>query len=146
MNSRFFSEYEIYSEKLAKKHKVSNEPEEWNKKNLRILFEQVDKAREIWGKPIKCTNAFRGKVLNKKAGGVPNSAHQRGLACDLEMVAKNQDNFIRACIKGGVKVHTFIKYTEKNFIHIDMRFGDGDTPNLTRIKDSTHNYSEYKLE
>mgnify|MGYP000492272052 CR=1 FL=1 len=53
-----------------------------NKVNLQSL-KKLEKAREIYGKPIYITSAYRCPKHNKKVGGHPKSSHLKGRAFDI---------------------------------------------------------------
>jgi hypothetical protein len=57
--------------------------------NLDILLEKVNMFRELYGKPFIITSGFRQPEYNQKIGGVKNSLHCLGLACDI--LDKNGD-------------------------------------------------------
>ena len=47
------------------------------------FLQRLDRARELAGVPFVINSGFRCAKHNKKIGGVPNSAHLRGLAADI---------------------------------------------------------------
>jgi zinc D-Ala-D-Ala carboxypeptidase len=49
----------------------------------RLCMLVLDIAREQYGKPIIITSGYRCQRLNKSVGGVSNSQHLQGLACDI---------------------------------------------------------------
>lgn len=83
--SKHFSLAELTVSAWARDNGVDNTPStdtEW--RNLRYLADQLEIARAgLGGKPIIVSSAFRNARVNKAVGGVPNSAHQQGLACDF---------------------------------------------------------------
>jgi zinc D-Ala-D-Ala carboxypeptidase len=48
---------------------------------------KLDRAREFFGNPIVLTCGYRDPVHNAEIGGVPNSAHTKGLAADIKAPA-----------------------------------------------------------
>ncbi len=57
--------------------------------SMRIsTLEMLQKARDIYGKPISVTSGFRTKSHNKKVRGVANSKHLTGYAVDLSAVSE----------------------------------------------------------
>src|ERR1017187_8500867 len=54
---------------------------------------KLDKARGFYGFPIVLTCGYRTPEKNAEIGGVPDSAHCKGMAAD---VAAPQDPFMRA--------------------------------------------------
>lgn len=45
---------------------------------------KLDRAREFFGNPIVLTCGYRSPERNAAIGGVPNSAHTKGLAADVK--------------------------------------------------------------
>ncbi|MCP3700358.1 MAG: peptidase M15, partial [Aliivibrio sp.] len=56
------------------------------------LLDMIDKAREIYGKPIRVTSGYRTEDHNRKVGGVDSSSHLKGLAIDVACV-RSRDRF-----------------------------------------------------
>ena len=54
-----------------------------------VCVEVLEPARKQLGEPIVITSGYRNKFVNKAVGGVPNSAHTKGLAVDIHV--KNED-------------------------------------------------------
>jgi len=55
------------------------------------LMERLDVARDLCGFPIIITSGLRTTEQNAAAGGVPDSAHVKGLAVDVQApVGKNE--------------------------------------------------------
>lgn len=103
-------------EKPMKKYKYFSEKEI---KGVKHEFVQIlDQAREIAGVPFPITSGFRTLEQNKQAGGVPNSAHTKGLAVDIQCT----DNIKRQKMLWGL-----MQFRDKLFIevagrhlHVDM--------------------------
>lgn len=61
-----------------------NVPNEAEKKNLQLLVDNVLQPVFDLIPGVEVTNsAFRSEQVNKAVGGVPNSQHRLGLACDF---------------------------------------------------------------
>lgn len=45
---------------------------------------KLDRAREFFGGPIVLTCGYRSPEYNAELGGVPNSAHTKGMAADIK--------------------------------------------------------------
>lgn len=134
MNTKHFSQKEMLSSRLALKHGIDNTPEDWQKENLRMLFNTViEPIRELYKKPIQIGNAFRNDELNAKAGGTPNSSHRKGLAADLWIPNDKHIELIKAILKANIPFHTIIHYPGRGFIHVDIRGGTLETPRLIRV-------------
>lgn len=97
-------------EKPMSKYKYFSEKEI---KGVKHEFVQIlDQAREIAGVPFPITSGFRTLEQNKQAGGVPNSAHTKGLAVDIQCT----DNIKRQKMLWGL-----MQFRDKLFIEIAGR-------------------------
>jgi len=81
------------------------------------LLIMIDKAREIYGKPMHVTSGYRTEDHNRKVGGVDSSSHLKGLAIDVACVRSN-DRFemLTALIEVGFNRIG----VASTFIHIDI--------------------------
>ncbi len=81
------------------------------------LLDMIDKAREIYGKPIRVTSGYRTEPHNRKVGGVDSSSHLKGLAIDVACVRSN-DRFemLTALIEVGFNRIG----VASTFIHVDI--------------------------
>ena len=69
---------------MARERGIDNTPPPEVVANLRRLAEFMEKVRHILGDaPVRITSGYRCHDLNVAVGGVPNSAHLDGLACDF---------------------------------------------------------------
>lgn len=81
------------------------------------FVKMLDDMREELGEPISIASGFRCAVHNRAVGGVPDSAHLRGLAADI--VTKN--SAIRYKIIGYAIRHSVNRIgIGKDFVHIDI--------------------------
>ena len=87
-----------------------------------IFVRRLDLARAAAGIPFEITSGYRCPVYNAQVGGVPNSAHTKGLAADI-LATNPQKRFIILTALLGVGFCRF--GIGKNFIHVDM---DGEKP------------------
>ena len=88
------------------------------------VLNMCQEIRDYLGVPVRVNSGYRCPVHNKNVGGVKNSKHVQGKACDL------------SCSLGGAKLFAAVKdlhdnkgqlkdldyciyYQKKNFIHID---------------------------
>lgn len=62
---------------------LDNVPDWESISNLRRLGCLLDCVRRIFGGPIRVNSGFRSKAVNGAVGGVPGSAHTKGLAADI---------------------------------------------------------------
>ena len=57
--------------------------------NIRHLAWVLQQIRNKYGKAVKLISGYRPPDKNTEVGGVPNSIHQLGLACDFYVVDEN---------------------------------------------------------
>jgi len=81
------------------------------------LLEMIDKARGIYGKPMRVNSGYRTKSHNRKVGGVDSSSHLKGLAIDVACV-KSNDRFkmLNALLEVGFNRIG----VASTFIHVDI--------------------------
>lgn len=61
-----------------------NTPNSEELSNLQRVADTMEKVRALLGnKPVRITSGFRSERVNQAVGGVWNSAHRLGLACDF---------------------------------------------------------------
>lgn len=99
--------YKYFSQKEVDKWKL--QPELWR---------ALDQMRAIANEPFIITSGLRTPEQNTAVGGEPNSAHLRGLACDLAV----KDNYARDKILRGIYGSNIPCFVEdaKNHIHVDI--------------------------
>lgn len=78
---------------------------------------KLDRARQFYGFPIVITCGYRSPEHNAKIGGVPNSAHTKGMAVDIRAP---QDPLIREKLMWALGAAGFMRVesAEKHF-HVD---------------------------
>lgn len=77
----------------------------------------VQKLRDLIGEPIRFTCAYRCPEHNAEVGGVPNSEHLRGVACDCYAIGLSSTQLAAQAEKvgfGGIGL-----YISKGFVHLD---------------------------
>jgi zinc D-Ala-D-Ala carboxypeptidase len=63
---------------------LNNTPNADEIERLKLLAAFMEKVRTVLGnKSISVNSAFRSEAVNNAVGGVPNSAHRLGYACDF---------------------------------------------------------------
>ena len=81
------------------------------------LLNMIDRARELYGKPIVVTSGFRTESHNKKVGGVSSSSHLKGLAIDVACIrSKDRFEMLTALIEVGFNRIG----VASTFIHVDI--------------------------
>ena len=79
----YFSLDEFIRSDTAKRKGINNTPSWEVVENLQRLALFLDDLRRAWGSGIRITSGFRCVRLNSEVGGVANSAHLTGNACDM---------------------------------------------------------------
>lgn len=80
------------------------------------FLKKLDKARKGAVVPFVITSGFRTKEHNKKVGGVKNSSHLKGLACDIRV----RSDYERFQIAAALIHEGFNRIgISKTFIHVD---------------------------
>lgn len=62
---------------------LDNVPDWESARNLRRLAYFLDDVRKDFCGPIRVNSGYRSEAVNEAVGGVPGSAHTRGLAADI---------------------------------------------------------------
>lgn len=82
--SAHFTLQEFLHSNTALSNHIENLPAWENIDNLKHLADTMEKVRTILGsKPVTITSGFRAPNVNAAVGGVSNSAHLYGFACDF---------------------------------------------------------------
>ena len=77
--------HEVVKSNTAKRHGISNKPNETHLENFKYVANQVfQPLRDAAGTPIYVSSGYRSKKLNKAIGGSKTSHHCLGAALDLD--------------------------------------------------------------
>lgn len=123
--------------------------------NLNFLMNDLDKVREIYGKPIIVTSGYRPPILNAKVGGSPTSSHKYGLAADIKSKSTLKDNvnILIAALKSGIPYDQLIieyptfekgELVSMKWLHVGIRsnprqqilYYDGKSYKTLKVKDN----------
>jgi len=80
------------------------------------FLDMLDEARDIAGIAFKITSGVRSKAHNEKVGGVSNSSHLRGYACDIACSSSSDKYTI---LNSLLEVGFNRIGIAKGFIHVD---------------------------
>lgn len=81
----------------------------------------LDRARDLYGKPMTITSGYRTEEHNEKVGGVPTSSHLKGLAADIACDnSADRWDLIDSLIKVGINRIG----VADTFIHVDVDIDD----------------------
>ena len=90
--------------------------------NLTILFNKMDKIRDLAGLPIVVHCAWRPKEYNTQIGGATNSAHIQGMACDFSARSMICDDLRKLILPHLEKWNLRMEDNPgSNWVHIDYR-------------------------
>lgn len=80
-------------------------------------MDKLQKLRNVLGKPMLITSAYRSEAHNRAVGGAKNSQHRLAKAFDVVMTNQDPHAFVEAAKAVGFKGIGY--YPKQNFIHID---------------------------
>lgn len=80
-------------------------------------MDKLQKLRNVLGKPILVTSAYRSEAHNREVGGAKNSQHRLAKAFDVVMTNHDPHFFVETAKAVGFKGIGY--YPKQNFIHID---------------------------
>lgn len=81
------------------------------------LVKMLDIARGIANTPFKITSGYRTPEHNLEVGGVPNSAHTKGLAVDIACTTQTRQAILKGLLTCGIPI--FIEDCPVH-IHVDI--------------------------
>lgn len=82
------------------------------------LVDMLDAARELCGFALVITSGYRDPAKNAEVGGVPDSAHTKGLAVDLSAPKDSVLKEKMAWALGRVGFRRVFRY--QNHVHVDV--------------------------
>lgn len=96
------------------------------------LIYKLDRARGLFGAPIVITSGYRDPETNAAAGGVKDSAHEKGMAVDIRCADQDmQKRLIWALtIAGFRRLGAYDKH-----VHVDI---DPEKPNPVFWSGTSH--------
>lgn len=100
---KYFTIKELCKSNTAESKNIDNTPSDDIIINLTRLVDNVlDPLREWYNKPIYINSGYRCKELNKAVGGVSNSYHLKGMAADIDMGDKDDNQPLFEYIKDNL--------------------------------------------
>ena len=124
MISKHISYREGIKSNTATRLDITNEPNEEQLKNMKLLAEKVfEPLRKEVGGPIKVNSFFRCPELNKAIGGSSKSQHCHGQAIDIDDTFGKMSN---------ARMYYFIK-EELDFDQMIWEFGDDKNPDWVHV-------------
>lgn len=122
MLTKNFTLKEFTKSDFAKKHNLDNSPDNFEQVNniYHLCKNVLQPIREHFGKPVKITSGFRNAKVNKAVGGVSNSQHQLGEACDF-IVSNVPNSIVIEWIKKNLIFDQLID-EYNNWIHVSYKY------------------------
>lgn len=119
---KYFTINELTKSSTADQKNIDNTPTKEHKENLIALVDNIlDPLREIYGKPIIVTSAYRSQKLNQAVGGSKTSQHLLGQAADIRSVedTKEENKKIFDLIKNlDLPYDQLINEYDYNWVHV----------------------------
>jgi len=82
--SKYFSLRELMFSKIAEVHGIDNTPTPEILEKLKYTASQLDKVRELLGKPVNISSGYRCLQVNRRLGSKDTSQHLKGEAIDFK--------------------------------------------------------------
>ncbi len=87
----------------------------------RPSMDKLQALRDLVGKPMHITSAYRSPPHNKSVGGADRSEHLKARAYDVRMAGHDPVEFERLARKVGFTSFGYYPYSRNPFMHIDPR-------------------------
>ena len=148
MLSKNFTLEEFIRSSTAERMGIDNVPKDEEViKNLRNLcLEILQPLRDYVGAPVHINSGYRCKALNEAVGGVKNSQHCLGEACDIRLASSKQGREWATWIEDNCRFDQMLLEKNKNgavWLHVSCKmdteanrqvFSRMDVGGLTRGK------------
>ena len=93
--------------------------------NLLNTMRELERVRNIFGKPIVVTSGYRSPELNPLVGGAENSQHMKGEAADISASSKADNKDLLGIIRTFCHYDQLIDYTNDKgqiqWIHVSFK-------------------------
>lgn len=101
---------------------LNNTPNNEQLSHLKTLANGLESVRDLLGRPIRISSAFRSKEVNLAVGGAANSAHLLGYAADITVSGLTNNEICKAIVKAGIKFDQLIDECSKGgqWVHISF--------------------------
>ena len=126
MLSKNFALEEFIRSRTAERMGIDNVPKDEKViENLRNLcFEVLQPLRDYVGAPVHINSGYRSPELNRAVGGVKNSQHCRGEACDIRIASPKQGREWAAWIEDNCRFDQMLLERNKNggvWLHVSCK-------------------------
>ena len=124
--SKYFTLEEFIRSNTADRMGIDNVPKDEKViENLRHLcFEILQPLRDYVGAPVHINSGYRCPELNEAVGGVKNSQHCRGEACDIRIASPKQGREWAAWIEDNCRFDQMLLERNKNgaeWLHVSCK-------------------------
>ena len=117
-----FTISELVKSDTAEKAGINNTPDINSLDNLlELIFYVLQPLRDKLGKPMIITSGFRSKKVNELVGGVSNSQHLYGQACDFVVNGMTPAQVVEFVKNSGIEFDQLID--EGSWTHISFNKG-----------------------
>jgi hypothetical protein len=82
--SKYFDSRELIFSKIAEENGIDNMPDAKTLETLKYTASQLDKVRELLGKPVNVSSGYRCLQVNRRIGSKDTSQHLKGEAVDFK--------------------------------------------------------------
>ena len=124
MTNLNFKISELIHSDEANKRKINNMPDINSLDNmLELIVYCLQPIRDKLKKPMIITSGYRNAQVNKLVGGVSNSMHQYGQACDFKVSGMTPAQVVEFIKKSGVEFDQLICEYDK-WVHISYVKGN----------------------
>ena len=82
--SKYFSLRELIFSKIAEENGIDNMPDAKTLETLKYTASQLDKVRELLGKPVNISSGYRCLQVNRRLGSKDTSQHLKAEAVDFK--------------------------------------------------------------
>lgn len=134
--SKYFDSRELIFSKIAEENGIDNMPDAKTLETLKYTASQLDKVRELLGKPVNVSSGYRCLQVNRRLGSKDTSQHLKGEAVDFkcelfgnpkkvfEAIKKSNIQFDQLIVEFNSWVHiSFVKEGGRRECLIYDRFG-----------------------
>lgn len=118
-----FTISELVKSDTAEKAGINNTPDINSLDNLlELIFYVLQPLRDKLGKPMIITSGFRSKKVNELVGGVSNSQHLYGQACDFVVNGMTPAQVVEFVKKSGIEFDQLLNEYDQ-WTHISFNKG-----------------------
>lgn len=118
--SPHFSIEEFTASDTAEAIGDANEPTTEHLQHLKELADFMERVRALFGRAIVIFSGYRNPVVNRAVGGVPNSDHALGYACDFRVAGMTPLAVARAIAASELHYDQCILEGGRGVVHIGI--------------------------